>query len=143
MKANKSLGKLSADELFDLARQRQREEAEAQKEGVREEIAALEAKKRDLTADYKAAVVELDKEIRKLRRKIGASPRRAGGGRRSSGVSARLLELVGEMKKASTRDLKVRLESEGVSTKYIAQTLANLKRQGKVKTVSRGIYTLA
>ena len=71
MAKRRELNAMSAEELYALARQRAKEEKELEKESVREEIAELETQKKDLIAEYKAAVGELDKEIRKLRKKVG------------------------------------------------------------------------
>lgn len=136
---------MSADELYELARQREKEELNLEKESVREEIAELEAQKKELTAEYKAAVGELDRALRKLRKKVGTGKRSGASGGNSKGGSttARVLDLIGQAKSASTKDLKAQLEAEGVATKYLAQTLASLKRQGKIASARRGVYKLA
>lgn len=145
MAKKRDIQEMSADELFELARQREKEEKELEKESVREEIAELEAQKKELNAEYKAAIGELDKALRKLRKKAGIAKRTSGAssGARKGSTTARVLEIIGQSKSASSKDIKAHLESEGVATKYLPQTLASLKRQGKIASAGRGVYKLA
>lgn len=145
MAKRRELNAMSAEELYALARQREREEKELEKESAREEIAELETQKKDLIAEYKAAVGELDKAIRKLRKKVGATKRVASSGRvgRKGSTTSRVLEIIDQSKSARSKDIKARLEEEGLATKYLPQILASLKRQGKIISGGRGIYKLA
>lgn len=145
MVKRRNVKEMSADELYELARQREKEEQESEKESVREQIAELEAQKKELSTEYKAAIGELDKTLRKLRKKAGVTKRSgtSGGRARKGSTTARVLEIIGQSKSASSKDIKVQLESEGIATKYLAQTLASLKRQGKVKSAGRGVYKSA
>ncbi len=143
MARKRDINELSADELYELARQREKEEKEFEKESVREEIAELEAQKKEIAAEYKAAIGELDKALRKLRKKAGGVKRATGGGNSKGGsTTGRVLELIGQAKSVSSKDIKNQLEAEGIATKYLAQTLASLKRQGKIASAGRGVYKL-
>jgi hypothetical protein len=51
------------------------------------------------------------------------------------------MEIVSKAKKISTTEIKAELESRGVVANNLAQTLAYLKRQGRVASPERSIYT--
>lgn len=58
MAKKRDLSEMSAEELFELARLREKQEKDLEKESVREEIAELEAQKKELNVEYKAAISE-------------------------------------------------------------------------------------
>ena len=145
MAKKRDLSEMSAEELFELARLREKQEKDLEKESVREEIAELEAQKKELNAEYKAAIAELDKLLRRLRKKAGVVKRTggSGGGVRQGSTTARVLEIIGRSKSVSSKEIKAQLDGEGIATKYLPQTLASLKRQGKISSAGRGVYKLA
>ena len=138
--AKKSLSGLSSDELYELAREREEQEAAEAKEVAREQIKALRAKRREAVARHRKELAAIDAEIREM----GG---RTGGGRRGGGngvsVTEHVLEIVGSVKKISTKEIKAELENRGIVANNLAQTLAYLKRQGKVNSPSRSIYSRA
>lgn len=137
-KPRKSVEEMSADELYNLAKRRESEEEARQREALRAELEALRAKRRDLVAKQKKELAAVDKEIRKLQRKS-----RARGGRGGGQLSKKVEEILGQSGKASTKELRARLEAEGFDTANLGQTLAYLKRNGRVKSPQRAVYTLA
>lgn len=151
MAKRKPIEKMSAEELYALAQQRESEEREAEVAANAEQLEALKAQRKELSAAHKAAVREMEKEhnkaIKALDREIaalgGRAPRRGGGGGRRGGASAAIMELIGAMGPVSTTDLKAKLEEQGIDTKNLPQQLAYLKRQGKVVAPSRAVYALA
>ena len=56
-------------------------------------------------------------------------------------MTDQVLEIVSGAKKISTKDIKEQLEARGVVANNLAQTLAYLKRQGKVTSPARSIYS--
>jgi hypothetical protein len=54
-----------------------------------------------------------------------------------------VLDIVSQAKKISTKEIKAELESRGVVANNLPQTLAYLKRQGKVTSPARSIYSPA
>lgn len=135
--AKKTLSNLSADELYELARQRELQEAEEAKEALKEQLNELRAKRREAVARHRKELASIDAEIRSL----GG---RTGGGRRrrstAGSVTEQVLDIVKGSKKISTKDIKAELENRGVVANNLAQTLAYLKRQGKVTSPQRSIY---
>ena len=138
--AKKSLTGLSSEELYELAREREEQEAAEAQEAVRAQIEELRTLRRETVARQRKELAAIDAEIRGLG---GRAPR--GKQRRSSGgsVTEHVYEIVSSAKKISTKDIKAELEQRGIVAKNLAQTLAYLKRQGKVASPSRSVYTPA
>ena len=138
--AKKNLSELTSDELYELARAREEQEAAEAKEATRARIDALRATKRELLARHRRELAEIDAEIRSLGGRGGRAKRRGSTG---GNVTDHVLEIVTKAKKISTREIKDELEGRGVVANNLAQTLAYLKRQGKVASPARSIYTPA
>lgn len=139
MARRKSLEKMSAEELYELARQREQEESSKVDE-TKEQLAALKQQRKDLVAEQNKALKALDREIAKLQGgKRGRGRRKSSGAPRGQ-LSERALALVKKHGPIKGRDLKVHLEKEGIDATYLAQTLAALKKKGQVDTPSRGVY---
>ncbi len=138
--AKKSLSGLSSDELYELAREREEQEAAEAKEAAREQIKELRAKRREAVARHRKELAAIDAEIREMGGRTGGGRRRGGNG---VSVTEQVLEIVGSAKKISTKEIKAELENRGIVANNLAQTLAYLKRQGKVNSPSRSIYSRA
>ncbi|ADC70840.1 hypothetical protein TK90_0325 [Thioalkalivibrio sp. K90mix] len=140
---SKKASELSAEELYALARQREKEEAERQEAERRKKREKLMEKRKEMIARHRKELNELERQIRELGGRVG----RAGGGRRSgrggSSVSQQLVEIVAEKSEMATKEIKERAEKAGLDTKNISQTLAYLKRQGRLKSPRRGVYKSA
>ncbi|WP_078119307.1 hypothetical protein [Thiosocius teredinicola] len=137
--ARKSLSDLSAEELYEMARLREEQEEAEAKEATRAQIDELKAKRRDVVARQRKELAAIDAEIRSLG---GRAPRRKS---RSSGgsVTDQVMEIVGKSKKITTKQIKAELDKRGVIANNLAQTLAYLKRQGKVTSPARSVYSAA
>ena len=107
----------------------------------KELIAELKAQRKALVAEHNKALKAIDKEITRLQG--GKKPRGKRGGAPRGQLSARALELVTKHGPIQGRDLKARLEKEGIDATYLAQTLAGLKKKGQVTSPSRGVYQAA
>ena len=138
--AKKALSDLSSDELYELARKREEQEAAAAQAAAREQIDALRQQRREIVARHKKELSAVDTEIRKLGGRTGPGRRRVSSG---VSISDQVLEIVAKSKKVSTKEIKAELEDRGVVANNLAQTLAYLKRQGKVKSPARSIYSPA
>ena len=138
--AKKSLTDLSSDELYELARQREEQEAAEAQEAARAQIEALRQQRREMVARHKKELSAVDSQIRKLGGRTGPGRRRASSG---VSISEQVLEIVSKSKKVSTKEIKAELENRGVVANNLAQTLAYLKRQGKIKSPARSIYSPA
>ena len=134
----KSLEELSAAELFELAQRRQQEEKEKQREALKEQVEVLRAKRRDAVARHKKELAAIDAEIRALSG-AGRVPRARG----KVNVSQKVLDIVGAKGTASTTEIKKALDDEGVAVGNLSQTLAYLKRMGRVVSAGRANYKLA
>ena len=138
--AKKSLSGLSSDELYELAREREEQEAAEAKEAAREQIKELRAKRREAVSRHRKELAAIDAEIREMGGRTGGGRSRGGNG---VSVTEQVLEIVGSVKKISTKEIKAELENRGIVANNLAQTLAYLKRQGKVNSPSRSIYSRA
>ena len=138
--AKKSLSDLSSDELYRLAQEREEQEAAAEKEAARAQIEALRTKRRETVARHRKELAAIDAEIRALRGRSARGKKRSSAG---GSVTDQVLEIVSKAKKVSTKEIKAELENRGVVANNLAQTLAYLKRQGKVTSPARSIYSAA
>lgn len=138
MAKKKSVENMSAEELYALAQQKEQEEQVAQQEAVRQEIEALRAERRELVAKQKKELAAIDAKIRKLGGR-SASRRRGGAGGK---VTTAILDILAGGK-ANTKDIKATLEAQGITANNLSQTLAYLKRTGRVTSPSRSVYALA
>jgi hypothetical protein len=138
MAKKKPLKDLSSDELYALAQRREEEEAEAELAAKRQAIEDLKAQRKAMVAEHTAALRDIDKQIRQL----GGKTRRAGRGKaiNVTDTVAHIVQTAGEI---STKEIRAALESQGIDASNLAQTLAYLKRQGRVGSPSRSIYTPA
>jgi hypothetical protein len=139
--AKKAISELSSEELYELARQREEQEAAQAQEAARARIDELRQQRRETVARHRKELAAIDAEIRSLGGRTGP-----GGRRRSSSgqsVTDQVLDIVSQSKKVSTKEIKAELDNRGVVAKNLAQTLAYLKRQGKVKSPARSIYAPA
>ncbi|MGD9256065.1 MAG: hypothetical protein PVF23_09905 [Chromatiales bacterium] len=135
--AKKDLKQMSAEELYALAQKKEKEEEAKQKEAMKTKIAELREQKKVLMAKHRKELAAIDAEIRALG---GRSGGRKG---RQSGASAAILELLGKNGEMDTKSIRSKLESQGVAVSNLGQTMAYLKRNGKVKSTGRGVYKIA
>lgn len=135
--AKKDLQNLSAEELFALAKQKEKEEAQREKDKMRAKVADLKKQRKELLALHNKAISEIDSEIATL---TGGSKRGVQG--RADGASAAILKALsaGEM---DTKKIRAKLESQGIAVGNLPQTMAYLKRTGRVEAVARGVYRKA
>ena len=132
------LEQFSSEQLLEFFKEKQAIEEENQRKANREKIEKLRDERAKVTADYKKQIAEIDKQIKALGGKSsGAKKGRAAG---DSSVSAKILELLQAEGPLSAKDIKSRLEADGVDVKYIHQKLAHLKRTNRVSTTNRGEY---
>ncbi|MGM0554628.1 MAG: hypothetical protein ACQETK_12825 [Pseudomonadota bacterium] len=139
---NKKASELSAEELYALARQREKEEAERQEAERRKKREALMAKRKEMIARHRKELAELERQIRELGGRVG----RAGGagrGRSGTSISQKLCEIVASRPEMDVKQIKAEAEKAGLDTKNISQTLAYLKRQGRLTSPRRGVYKAA
>ena len=134
----KSFEEMSAQELYELAKAKEAEEAERQREQAKAELEKAKAEKKALLARHRKELAEVDARIRKLGGKV-----RGGGGRGRGNISGAVLEILGDKKKHTTKEIKGELAKRGIVAANLSQTLAYLKRQGKVKSPERSVYVLA
>jgi hypothetical protein len=133
----KSLDQMTSVELYQLAEKRKQQERDMEKEAQRERVEALRNQRRDLIARHKKDLAALDAEIKAL---AGGRAARAPRSRGRVNVSQKVLEIIAGAGTASTGDIKKALADLGIVGGNLSQTLAYLKRQGKVASVGRAQY---
>ena len=138
--AKKSVSDMSSDELYRLAAEREEQEAAEAREAARAQIEELRNQRREAVARHRRELAEIDAEIRSLGGRAGGSKRRRSGG---VNVTDQVLDIVSKGKKISTKEIKAELENRGIVAKNLAQTLAYLKRQGRVTSPARSVYSPA
>jgi|GEM_PF-689781 hypothetical protein len=142
----KKFDDLSAEELYALAREREQQEEERKEQEFKEKRVALKAERKQMLARHRKELAELDRQIRDMG---GSVPKtRAGGARRRGGsgagtISQRLCEIVATQPEMTVSEIRAQAESAGIDTKNISQTLAYLKRQGRLASPRRGVYASA
>ena len=141
MAKKNSVNNMSSAALYKLAQKVEQEERAKQLEAAKEKIDALKVKRRELLANQKKELAKLDAEIKKLG---GKTPKSTGRRKRNGGsVSAAVLDAIATAGEISTQDLKKALDSKGVIAGNLGQTLAYLKRQGKISSPSRAVYVIS
>lgn len=134
----KSIDQMTSEELFELAKSRQAEESEKEKEAAREQLEALREQRRALIAQQKKELAAIDAEIKKL----GGKTRGRAQGSRGSSITDQVMSIVADGE-ISTKDIKNKLAADGIEAKNLSQTLAYLKRQGKITSPGRSMYAPA
>jgi len=139
MVKKKSIDQMSAEELFELAKARQEQEQEKEREAVKEQIDALREERKALVAQQRKELAALDSKIRKLRGK----PVATGKGRGGVNVSKAVLDILAANTQLSTKEIQTQLASNGIVANNLSQTLAYLKRQGKITSPQRSVYAIS
>ena len=131
------LNNMTADDLYKLARQREADERKWIAEENKQKISDLREERKQLQLRHKKEINEVNARIKALGGKVSGTSA-SGNGR--TGASAAIVEILdaGEMDTKAIRD---KLEAIGVSVGNLGQTLAYLKKNGRVASVARGIYT--
>ena len=145
---------MTAEELYNLAKQRKIEEQQKSMQENQQKIAELREERRQLQLQLSK---EIREETRKLKNKfkdelksVNAKIKTLGGrvsaasttGKGRTGASAAIVDIL-DAGKMDTKAIREKLEAIGVSVGNLGQTLAYLKRNGRVTSVARGIYKKA
>jgi len=128
---------MTADDLYKLAKQREVDERKWVAEENKQKIADLREERKQLQARHKREINEVNSRISALGGKI---PVTSATGKGRTGISAAIVELLDEVGELDTTAIREKLNSIGVSVGNLGQTLAYLKKNGKVDSVSRGVY---
>jgi hypothetical protein len=132
------LEQFSSEQLLEFYKEKQALEEENKRKANKEKIEKLREERNKVTAEYKKQIAEIDRQIKVLGGKsTGGRKGRSSG---DSSVSDKILELLKAAGPLSAKDIKSRLEADGVDVKYIHQKLAHLKRTNRVSTPNRGEY---
>ncbi|BAN68955.1 hypothetical protein [endosymbiont of unidentified scaly snail isolate Monju] len=140
MAKKKSVDEMTAQELYELAKAKEAEEQERQREAMRAELEKAKAERKALLARHRKELAAIDARIRELGGRVRSTGGKSGGRGR---VSNTVLEILSDRKEHSTTDLKAELAKHGVVANNLNQTLAYLKRQGKIKSPKRSTYVIA
>jgi len=128
---------MTADDLYKLAKQRENDERQLVTEQNKQKIANLREERKQLQARHKREINEVNSRIRALGGKVPAT---SATGKGRTGISAAIVELLDEVGELDTTAIREKLNSLGMSVGNLGQTLAYLKKNGKVASVSRGVY---
>ena len=137
MARKKSLDEFSADELYALAEEKKQQEDSLQKEALKEQINQLKAQRRDLVTQQKKELAVIDAEIRRLGGRVRSRSRNGVN------VAEAVLSIVQAAGEISTKEIKAELDRQGIVASNLSQTLAYLKRQGRVVSPARSQYAAA
>lgn len=139
-KKTASVRELSSAELYELAKRREEEERRQQEEANKEKLKELRAKRRSLVAKQKRELAALDAEIARLSgRGAPARKKRANKGN----VTEAVVDIITKAGTITTKELKDALAKKGITTANLPQTLAYLKRQGRISSPARATYKAA
>lgn len=128
---------MTADDLYKLAKQREFDERKLIAEENKQKIAELREERKQLQARHKKEINEVNSRITALGGKVAGA---AATGKGRTGISAAIVELLNEVGELDTTAIREKLNEVGVSVGNLGQTLAYLKKNGKVTSVSRGVY---
>jgi hypothetical protein len=131
-----NLKNMSAEKLYELAKQRELEEQQKAKQEKQQKIADLREQRRQLQLRHKKEINEINAKIKALGGRVTGA---ATSGKGRTGASAAIIKILdaGEM---NTNEIREKLEAHGISVGNLGQTLAYLKRSGRIVSVSRGVY---
>jgi hypothetical protein len=141
---HRNIADLSAEELYALARAREQEEAARREQEIKGRRDELKARRKETEARHRKELAEIDREIQDLggsapkKRTTGARRRGAAG---TESISQRLCEIVATQSEMTVSEIRDQAEAAGIDTKNISQTLAYLKRQGRLQSPRRSVYT--
>jgi len=138
--SKKDIGNLTSEQLFELAEQRKQQEKEQEKEAMRAQLTELRAEKKQMLARHKRELAEIESRISAMSGRGRRSTTRKGA---QTGISSAVLTILSGAKKADTKKIRAKLEEQGINTANLGQTLAYLKRTGRIKTLGRGLYASA
>ena len=127
---------MTADQIFALAEQKQAEERKWIAEENKAKVAELREERKQILQRHKKEINEVNAKIKSLGGRVPVSSAVAKG---ATGATAAIVEIL-EAGELDTKTLREKLDEMGVSVKNIGQTLAYLKKNGKVASVARGIY---
>ncbi len=136
----KSVDEMTAQELYELAKAKEAEEQECQRETMRAELESAQAERKILLARHRKELAAIDTRIRELGGRIRSMGGKGGGRGR---ISSTVLDILSDKEAHSTTDIKAALANRGVVANNLNQTLVYLKRQGKVKSPKRSTYVIA
>jgi len=133
------LNNMTADDLYKLAKQREADERKWIAEENKQKITDLREERRQLQHRHKKEINEVNSRIKALGGKVSGT---LASGKGRTGASATIVEILdaGEMDTKAIRD---KLEAIGVAVGNLGQTLAYLKKNGRIASVARGVYTKA
>jgi len=145
---NLDLSGLDAETLYRLAREKEQEEERARVEANKEKIKALRTERKAMLARQAEELMALDRELEVL---SGVKASKAQAAKKTGQtralpedtISAQLVGLIQAAGELHTQDIRVQAEEQGLSVKNLSQTLAYLKRTGRLDSPRRGVYTVA
>ncbi len=129
--------KMSAEELFSLAKKKQSDEKKWIAEENKGKIAEVRAERKAILLRQKNEINEINKRITALGGKV-AGATSTGKGR--TGVSAAIMGLLEDVEHMDTKAIREKLEALGVSVGNLGQSLSYLKGKGHISSVERGVY---
>lgn len=134
--------KMTSEELFAFAKQKQADEKKWLAEENKQKIAEVRAERKAILLRQKKEINEINKRITELGGKVaGATATATGKG--GAGISAAIMGLLEEVEHMDTKAIREKLEGLGLSVGNLGQSLAYLKKGGKVDSVERGVYKKA
>ena len=141
----RSIQDMSSQELLELAKLRRIEEAKAARLEYKEELNGLRQERRELIKKHSKTINTIDNRIKKIRERMsptGTVPSDTPT-TRGNNISAAVLTTLENNGDMDTKQLKEHLGESNLNTANLSQTLAYLKRQGKVVSPARAVYKLA
>jgi DNA-binding transcriptional ArsR family regulator len=134
------MNKITSEELFALAKQKEADEKKWLAEENKQKIAEVRAERKAILLRQKEEINEINKRITALGGKVAGATATGKGG---AGISAAIMGLLEEVEHMDTKAIREKLESLGLSVGNLGQSLAYLKKGGKVDSVERGVYKKA
>ncbi len=136
--------KMTSEELFAFAKQKQADEKKWLAEENKQKIAEVRAERKAILLRQKKEINEINKRITELGGKVaGATATATATGKGGAGISAAIMGLLEEVEHMDTKAIREKLEGLGLSVGNLGQSLAYLKKGGKVDSVERGVYKKA
>ena len=145
MSDTKPVEQMSSDELFELARKKRVIEEEVAQAELELNIRELQEERMEMVKTFKSALKSIDDELAKMGKpaRRTSDSNKGPSNRKRGELSDTLIMVISTHQPVRTDLLKSELEKRGLPTKYLAQTLAYLKKKGRIVAPSRGCYRIA
>ncbi len=142
MAKKRAIDALSARELYQLAKKKERVE---KKTAVvnKSKITALKKQRKQVERAFAKELAKIDAQLEKYGAEGVTSTKKTTRRRTRVSLNDQVLEVLRAKGKLSSQALRDELQKKRVNVKYLAQALNTLKKNGEITSPARAVYEAA